>query len=223
MSQPPYPGQDPGYIPGGGPAYGSGYPPPGPGFGPPPRRGRPWWVWMLFGCGGCAMLAIIGTVVAVALGVSTFKSTMQDVGAVSESSVRQSLGTDLPAYPNAQLDLDSTKVLVATFRMAEKVTGKPRGSIFQGAALYRSSDSAQKVMDFYDKTLEKEGWRSRSTRDTGIQQHQYQKANGVAIIQAQKDPASGGTQISVMRGGAELVELNRRQGGGEAPAPAPAR
>jgi hypothetical protein len=215
MSQPPYPGQGLGYAPGTGPGY---PPPPGQGFGQPPRRGKPWWVWALFGCGGCALLAAIGIAVVAALGVNTYQSAMQDIGTVTEASVQQSLGSDLPAYPNAKLDLDSTKILVTSFRVGEKLGGKAKGSIFGGAALYRSPDSPQKVMESYDKTLKKSGWQALKTQDSSFQQqHQFQKAGGVAIVQTQNDPSSGGTQLTIMRGGSELVELNRRQGGSHTP------
>ena len=217
MSQPPYPGQGPGYDPG------PGYPLGGPGFNPPPRSGRPWWVWALFGCGGCALLAVIAIAVVGFFGFNTYKSAMQDLGPVTEASVRQSLGADIPTYPNAQLDLDSTKVLVTSFRFGEKLARKSGGSIFGGAALYRSSDATQKVLDFYDKAMKQEGWQALRTQDTSFQQqHQFQKSGGIAIIQTQKDPASGGTQLTIMRGGKELVELHRRQGG-QSPAPVPAR
>lgn len=216
MSQPPYPGQGPGYMPSPGP----GFPP----TGQPPRRGKPWWVWALFGCGGCALVAVIAVAVVSVLGFNTYKSAMQDIGPVTEASVKQGLGSDMPAYPNAQLDLDSTKILVTSFRFGEKLAGKPRGSIFSGAALYRTPDDNQKVLSFYDQAMKKEGWQALKSQDTSFQQqHQFQKAGGVAIIQTQKDPTTGGTQLSIMRGGSELVELNRRQGGSEGAAPAPAR
>jgi len=218
MSQPPYPGQGPGYTPPPGPGY-----TPGPGYGPPPRSGRPWWVWLLFGCGGCALLAAIGVAVVGFLGFNTYKSAMQDIGPVTAASVQQSLGSDVPIYPNAQLDLDSTKVVVTSLRVGEKLAGKPRGTIFGGGAIYRTPDSAQKVLGFYDKSMKKEGWQALRAQDTSFQQqHQFQKSGGVAIIQTQKDPTSGGTQLTIMRGGSELVNLKSRTGG-EKPTAVPAR
>ena len=39
------------------------------GYAPPPRSGKPWWVWALGGCGGCLLVVVLGVV---ALGVIGF-------------------------------------------------------------------------------------------------------------------------------------------------------
>lgn len=220
MSQPPYPGQGSGYPSGGGPGYGPGFPPPGQGFGPPPRRGRPWWVWALFGCGGCALLAAILVAVLSFSAFNAFQSVSKQVGPVNQASIQQSLG-EVPLYPGSTLDTSTTQSTLVTYRLLEtNLMHRKPGSVFRAVAAQQTSDSADKVVKFYDQKLEAAGWKKSQTTATGFaEQRQYRKGNEMLIIQAQ--PAGPQTVIMIIRGGSDLAEGMRRQQQSPSAVPAP--
>jgi hypothetical protein len=169
-------------------------------------------VWLLAGCAGCAVLVVVASIILIGMGVSAVKSVVNDVGPVTAASIKQSLGEDLPVYPGSELQLAETQGVVTSFRVIEKLSGKPAGSIFGGAAMYVSSDSPEKVLKHYDAAMKKAGWTKFNTQQTGFNtQVQYKKGNEFGIVQVQKSPGTGGTMITLMRGGSELVEMNRRR------------
>jgi len=197
--------------------------PPMSGYTPAPRQRKPWWVWLLAGCAGCAALVVIGGIILGAFVFNTAKSVMDDVGPVTSASIKQSLGEDLPIYPGSELQITETQGVVTSFRVIEKLTGKAKGSIFGGAAMYSTSDSQEKVLKHYASVMKKAGWTKFNTQQTGFNsQVQYKKGNEFAIVQVQKNPSGGGgTMITLMRGGSELVEMNRRrqEQSGDSPEP----
>src|SRR5579864_887637 len=135
----------PGYGPPAGYEPQGGYPPPAQ-YGPPaqpPRRGRPWWVWMLAGCGGCAALCVLAAIIGGVAMVQRFSSI--NVGPVTQTSVQQALG-DIPVYPGATLDPTTTEISLKTLRLM----GKP-GQIFRGVGVFRVGDPPDKVAKFYDE------------------------------------------------------------------------
>jgi hypothetical protein len=169
-------------------------------------------VWLLAGCAGCAVLVVIAGLVLGAFVVNATKSVMDDVGPVTSESIKASLGEDLPVYPGAELQVAETQGVVTSFRVIEKLSGKAKGSIFGGAAMYATSDSQDKVLKHYDAAMKKAGWTKVNTQQTGFNtQAQYKKGNEFGIVQVQKSPGAGGTMITLMRGGSELVDLNRRR------------
>jgi hypothetical protein len=207
MNQPSQPGYPPPHA---------GYPPP-----PPPRQGRPWWVWLLGGCAGCAVL-VIGAVIFLTIStVNTVKDLAKDVGPVNAASVQQSLGSEIPVYPGAKLGTVETQSVLTTFRFMEKMTGKKPGAIFGGAGMYTTPDSQEKVLKHYDSAMEKGGWKKIGNQKTSFNsQSHFQKGEEILIVQVQNAP-EGGTHLTLMRGGPGLVEMNRQSG--SSPAPAPSR
>lgn len=194
---PPPPGGAPGYPPPGQPGYppGPAYGPP-PGYGPgapPPRRSGPaWWVWVLGGCGGCLIIALVAMVIMVNRVKDTFNQP------VSEAQIRQELGPEVPIYPGSRFDEMGTKVGRGTLNVMGM--GGEKG-MFRGMGAYRTSDTPQKVFDWYDKQLKADGWEP-SSQGTTAQQRMYKKGNDVLLVQAQDQP--GGTLIMLMRGGPAL-------------------
>src|SRR4051812_17438865 len=89
MTQPPGFGQPGPYAP-----------PPGIPLGPPPRRGAPWWIWVLGGCGGCVVIMFAGLIAA---GL-WFRHAITSAPPLTPTAARQQLGPDVPLYPNATLD-----------------------------------------------------------------------------------------------------------------------
>lgn len=192
---PPPPGSGPGYPPPGG---GPGYPPPGYGPTPPPRRGGPaWWVWVLGGCGGCLLIAIVTLVIFVRQVSSTFNQP------VSETQIRQELGPEVPIYPGSTFDELGTKVGRGMLRSIPGFGGEK--GVFRGVGAYRSQDSPSKVFDYYEQKLTAEGW-TKSQSNSNQQQHTYQKGREVIAIQAQEQ--AGGTMIILFRGGEALKGAN---------------
>ncbi|HEU4754613.1 MAG TPA: hypothetical protein VFU47_16000, partial [Armatimonadota bacterium] len=187
------------------------YPPPvGSPLGPPPRRGRPWWVWALGGCAGCAVLALVASVIFGAWVVGNVQSAMKDVGPMDAASVQKRIGQDVPLYPGSHIETTTTQATAASLRIVEKVAGKQPGAIFRGVAALLTSDSADKVLRFYDQKLKAEGWRPTRTRSTSRgEQHAYQKGGEMVMIQAQEQPQ--GTMIIIMRGGPEVADKAPQQ------------
>jgi hypothetical protein len=176
----------------------------------PPRRGRPWWVWVLGGCGGCAAVVIIAGIILVVAGVNYFQSATKDIGPVNQTTVQQSMG-EVPLYPGSAVDVTTTEMTLKVLRPMEKLTGK---KIFRGTAVLTTSDSPDKVLTFYDKKLKALGWTKTSAKTTGIQeQHQYTKGPELLLIQVQNRPGAGGAMITLMRGGPEIANYHTSPGG----------
>jgi hypothetical protein len=186
------------------------YPPPGPPLSPPgqpPRRRTPWWVWVLSGCGGCAVLALIALIVISVMTVNAVQKAAKEIGPISNASVRQSLGADVPLYPGSTLDPTSTQFAAVTIRT---MLG---GRLIKGIGAMFTQDSPEKVLQFYSDQLKANGWQAGPQQNTGMQeQHQYRKGADMVLVQVQRQPGQG-TMITLIR-----AEFG---GGQKAPGPTP--
>jgi len=187
-----------------------GYPPAtyGPGGPPPERKGRPWWFWLLAGC-GCFIIvcAVIAGLVAYQ-GYRYWKAVEADVGEVSQASVEKSL-EGIPLYPNGTLELDTTKAMLTGFRVGERAFQQKPGSVLAGIAVMKTSDEPRKILAFYDEKLRAMGWKqvevAQPEKSSG-EQHIYQKGDDLASVVVD----SSGTatrKVSVFLGGKDLTAL----------------
>lgn len=176
------------------------------GYAPPPRGGRPWWIWALGGCGGCLLVVIL----LVAGGTLFVKNRLQsmNVGPITPAAMEKSLG--VPAYPGASLEPTITEYTLKTIRLT---TGP---SMFKGVAAYTTPDSPDKVEAFYRKKLTAGGWvPTHTTNNAGAAQQQYQKGREVFIVQEQQHQRNGsGTMIMLMRGGPQIAQHAPSPGAG---------
>src|SRR5437762_4076653 len=115
-----------------------------PGYAPPPRSGKPWWVWALGGCGGCLLIVIIAMV---AFG-TWISSILKGAGGgpVTPVAIQKSLG--VPIYPSATLNVQATDMTRRILGVGQRLTGK---SLFSGIGAYTTQDSAAQVADFYKR------------------------------------------------------------------------
>lgn len=208
----PPPGGAPGYGQPGGPSYGpppgyGGAPPPGYGGAPPPygppgappprRRGAPWWVWVLGGCGGCLLIAIVAAVIF----FQQVGSAVRDIAStpVTETGTRQALGNEVPIYPGSTFDENSTRGARIGLTVVERAGMK---GLFRGVGAYRSDDSDEKIFAFYDQKMKAQGYTQANAQRSN--QRVYQKGNDVVLVQVQDQ--AGGKVIILMRGGPNLVK-----------------
>lgn len=209
MNQPPGPnppgwGAPPQPPPGYGPGPAGPYPGP-PGYPPPPRRaGTPWWVWVLGGCGGCFVIGVVMFMLGVGWVTNAVKSVANTT--VTPQTVRQDLGADVPSYPNATLDLDATKGATIAFRAIEKASGQKAGALFRGMGIFDSKDKPDKVRKYYDDQLKEEGWKREKAGNSSGSEVEYRKGSEYLTVEAE-DAQGGGSTITLMRGGPEMVKL----------------
>lgn len=206
MNQPP--GSNP---PGWGtpppPGYGPGPYPGPPGYAPPPpprRGGAPWWVWVLGGCGGCLVIGLVMLMLGVGYVTNAVKSVANTT--VTQQTVRQDLGADVPSYPNATLDLDATRAATITFRAIEKASGQKAGAIFRGMGIFDSKEKPDKVRKYYDDQLKEAGWKREKTGNSTGSEVEYRKGSEYLTVEAE-DAEGGGSTITLMRGGPEMIKL----------------
>lgn len=195
MQQPPeYPGS---------PSAGPSLPPPAPGVPPNRRQGAPWWAWLLGGCAGCGVVTAVLVFFLVTSATGFVRSLNTSVGPVTVETVQQSLG-GVPLYPGSQLDTGQTRTMLVTLRAGENLVGKMsdkdvRG-VISGLAMLSTSDPPDKVLAYYDKQLQADGWQVDRSQDTAFQEERiYTKRGESVIVQTQQQP--GGTIITLMRGG----------------------
>jgi hypothetical protein len=195
------------------PSYGA---PVGPQFQPvPPRRRSSAWPWLLGGCGGCALLVIVAMVV-MGMGAANFvRSAARDIGPVDAKSVQQNLG-EVPLYPGSTLNVAATQGILTTFRLIERAAGKQPGAIFRAVALMETTDTPDKVLEYYDRELQGAGWKQAQARGGGSSQGRqaaYQKGNEMVMVQVQQQ--QGKTMITLMRGGPEMADKTPPSSGGQ--------
>lgn len=167
-----------------------------PGASPPPRQGRPWWVWLLGGCAGCGVIVLIAVVV---LFVSIGNFAKDVAKEVNPTAIQQKLGPDVPLYPGATLNTPATTGFMSAMRILEKAMGREAGSVFRALAVLQAKDEPDKVLRFYENHLLKAGWK----RQQGRRGRQYGKGSEVTIVEA--NPHEVGTLITLMRGSREMA------------------
>jgi len=186
----------------------TGYPhdssPAGADYQPPPRRGAPWWAWLLGGCAGCVVLGGIVAGVLIALGYGFVSGVVKEVGPVNQTTVQQALG-DVPLYPNGTLQTQETQVTLTTLRVVEKAAGRPAGSIFRCLAVQSTPDTEDEVFQFYEETLKKGGWSRAESGGADPSQRIYRHERDHLMLQVQDAPG-GNRMIWVWRGGEEMLE-----------------
>ena len=158
-----------------GPGQYGGYTPPPPSMNGMPRKGRSPWVYVGLGCGGLAVLSFAG---CVAFGVIIANKAKQEMSRpVSEASIKQGLG-DVLVYPDAQLDVNTTHGMNITMPIFRKLfSSKDDGTV----GVFRSEDSLDKVLSWYDKKLTAKGFKKASTGQS--QMVCFQKGTEVVGIQ----------------------------------------
>jgi len=175
----------------------------------PRRRGNPW-LWVLAGCGGCAIL-VIGALGVIGLKGAELFQQATNVGPVTQASMQQSLGPDVPLYPNGTFNEPGTRAMLVSYRMAEKVAGKKAGSLFKGCSFQLTDDTPEQIYKYYDTELAAAGWKSTS-ESTNAEQRMYQKGGDTLIVQMQSAQGEGKKHA---------VVLIRGQFGGMQPPPVP--
>ncbi len=140
-----------------GPGQYGGYTPPPPSMDGMPRKSRSPWVYVGLGCGGLAVLSFAGCVAA---GIVIANKAKQEMSRpISEASIKQGLGS-VPVYPNAQLDVNTTHgVNIAMPMLRKEFSAQDDGT----TGVFRTEDSMDKVMSWYEKKLSAIGFKEIST------------------------------------------------------------
>ncbi|MES2460640.1 MAG: hypothetical protein V4671_08645 [Armatimonadota bacterium] len=173
---------------------------------PPPapaKRGRSPWFFVGMGCLGLVLITL-GLV-----GYGAYQMVTAINRPVTNDEVVRSLG-GVPIYPNAKLDMATTKVIQGTAAMTRMITGKQTFA----AGVFRTSVTPDQAVVWYDVELKKLGYEPTNARQPSIGQkmenqvmHQYfkKKAKEIVIVQAgvvpedkKTDPADA-TMLIVMR------------------------
>lgn len=200
----------------GPPTAGPQLPPSPPGAPPNPRRGAPWWAWLLGGCAGCGVVTAVLVFFLVTSATGFVRSLNTNIGPVTVDAMQQSLG-EVPLYPGSQLDEAQTRNLIIGMRAGENIAGRVAGKdvrgMFKGMAMLSTSDPPEKVLAYYDKELETAGWKLSRSQDTAFQEQRiYTKGGESVVVQTQQQP--GGTIITLMRGGRGMAAPPRAPSNG---------
>jgi len=174
---------------------------------PPAKRGKPWWVWLLGGC-GCFMLVCLLTVAGgIWWFTSQINNALKDVGPIDEATVARNLG-EIPVYPGAKLDPETTKWVLAACRFFEKWAGERPGSMVEAGGFFQTGDSSDKIIAFYDKHMDRAGWKigtpDSKSKPKDQEQRIYQKDKQLAAVIVSN---SGQDRLLVFRGGPRLLEV----------------
>lgn len=154
---------------------------------PPPAPRRSPWLYVGVGCGLVTLLTVGAIIFASMAFVNNIKTAMNQP--INKAQVLLSLG-DIPLYPGATFDEKITKAQRATFSMMQKVI--PADSI--NTAAFSTSDSGDKIADWYDKKMEALGYTPSSGGNltgmgsSSIVQQQYKKGQDLALVQVQRNP-----------------------------------
>lgn len=166
------------------------------------RRGSPWWIWLLGGCGGCLLIVIVALVAGGFFVRNAVRDAMKSSGPVTAASVKQSMG-DVPLYPNGQLNLEATRGAQVGARIASSF--QPNGPI-HGTAALDTQDSAETVMAYYQTELAPRGWSLKTSQSImGQTQSQYMRGNEMLLVQVQpqRRPGKSGNVVVLMLSGPE--------------------
>jgi hypothetical protein len=173
---------------------------------PPPasvKKGRSPWFFVGIGCLGLILL----TVGIVSFGA--YKMITAINRPLTNEEVALSLG-NIPIYPKAKLDMTTTKVIQGTAAMTQMMTGKESFA----AGVFRSADTPDTVVNWYDAELGIRGYVPTKARQPSVGQkmenqlmHQYfsKKESKIVIVQAgtvaedKKTDPTNSTMVIVMR------------------------
>jgi hypothetical protein len=159
-------------------------------------------VWVVAGCGGCALVALLIVVLAANQFGAFFGGFQKDMAAVTPQSIKQDL-SGVPEYPGSTLELIETQAMSASLRIVERGMGRQRGALFKGLGVYSTGDPITKVRSFYDAKLKAAGW----TRVSASEHHlTFKKAEEYLLIEL-SDVDSGTTEITIKRGPKEIEEF----------------
>ena len=131
---------------------------------PPPRTGRPWWFWMLTGCGGCLGVVILVSIVGGIFAARTIGDAMKQVGPVDAASVKKQLGPDVPLYPAAQLDTNATRVAMAAVAVGRKIAQGAK-DLNVDIAVLQTADDEEKIFPYYRKHFAARKWKELKQRE----------------------------------------------------------
>jgi hypothetical protein len=178
----------------------SGYSPGTPPASPPPRQGRPWWFWLLAGCGGCSLVAFVVAAIFVFGAMRFLGDKMKEVGPVTMASMQQAMG-EVPLYPGSTLEEQPTRMILAGLRTAEQLSKR---KIARGVAVLDTGDTPKEVWQFYGTKLKALGWKpGEGASHRGGEQQSFRKGDEMVMLQVQSQ--NGRTVIVLMRGAPELA------------------
>ena len=164
------------------------------------------WLWVLLGCAMLAVIAVIGVVAMigwVGFRAARVARQLQSAPMPTESSVRESLGEDVPIYPEAKLDAKQTRILQSSANIGKAVVGALGGKAEEfptsRSGAFKTEADPEAVLDWYEAKLAAEGWEQQQKVFTGFnRQITSRKGDAIIIVQTQSAPG-GGTQIIIMR------------------------
>jgi len=154
--------------------------------------------------------------VAAIVGWIWFQNVISSVGPIDQATIGKAIGSDVPQYPNSTLDETTTRITAITLKILGNVGGEKIQGALRGIGAWRTADTAEKVLQFYDARMKKLGWTiAEKGANVRADQHMYRKGSEVVVVQAQDQP--NGTVIILFRGGPGLAGAMR----GNAPTGAP--
>jgi hypothetical protein len=166
---------------------------------PPPAKRRSPWMFVGIGCGLLFLLVVGGIAVVSVTFVNKVKTAMN--APFDKEAALKSL-EDVPIYPGATVDEQTSKAQRAVFQIMEKVM--PAESMT--ALAFVTEDDSDKIIDWYNKKLESLGYsqhESGSMSGAGsstIAQQQYKKGKDVVMVQIQRNtrPKEEGTNFLIL-------------------------
>ena len=151
---------------------------------PPPAARRSPWLWVALGCGGAVLLGFVGCASISAVFMNRMKTEMSKP--LDKAAIKKGL-KDTPIYPGATLDENGTKGAHVGIGLFKGMGGKA-GEVINSMeiAAFKTPDSADKILAWYDTTLTKDGYkqvRSQQSPVSGGEQHSYQRGSDVVMVQ----------------------------------------
>jgi hypothetical protein len=144
---------------------------------------------------GCAGACLLLVVAMLAWGYITTRRIQSYSATVTAEKVKQDLAP-IPIYPGAQFNRTMTGATVGAMRAIPGIN-----RLFKGGGCFDTTDSPQKVLDWYSRALPKLGYTqtTTSTLPGGAQQVQY--TNGLENVVLQPQIQGGKTILSIQRVG----------------------
>ena len=168
---------------------------------PPPKRKMSPWAWVGIGCGLFTLLGLGG---CFALFNVIRNSIQQDLKQpTTPQAVAASLG--VPIYPGANLNTEMTRIMRATFGVANKVSF---GKVKISCGVYGVPGIAPgKLAAWYATKLKAAGWKTMPRPPAGFNNRQQG-------ITEQSQYAKGDQQVVVQIGSASAMRGGKNGGGG---------